>query len=108
MCNSSLPQIDLASTIIVPISLDKVDDFFLAKRVSENRLPLLRPFLQIGTVTYRRAGPVPFPVQSAGSERRELRRFAKADGEDGGVGLGVGVPEIEGQVGLGGEGRDAC
>lgn len=48
----------------------------------------------------RRRYAVPFPVQAARAEGREPGGLPEADALHGGVGLGVGVAEVEREVGM--------
>lgn len=84
----------------MPIPLHKLLHLLLRQRLPQHVLPLSQNHIFLTSLLEFRRNPVPFPVKSAGAERGEPRRFSEPYGLDVGVGLGVGVSEVEREVGF--------
>lgn len=82
----------------MPIPLHELLDLLLRERITKHRVPRLEVPLRIHLHVRRRRYAVPVPVQAAGAEGRESGGLSEADGLHGGVGLGVGVAEVEREV----------
>lgn len=81
------------------VSFDQLSDLLLRQRLSENPPPLLRRLNRVHFPLGRGGCSGPFAGEPARTEGGELGGFSEADGLDVGIGLGIRVPEVEGEVG---------
>lgn len=105
MSYTSFPQIDLPGAVTVPVPLHELRHLRLRQRLPKQILPASPTSISGLAIPVDArggggGGAVPGPVKAAGAEGREPGGLAEPDGPPGRVSLRVGVPEVEGQVGV--------